>query len=187
MPAACVRVWDPLVRIVHWGVACLVAIDLVNEAGANPWHRNLGYAAGGLVVLRLAWGFCGTPHARLAPLVRTAGRVVPYLAELRAHAKPAFSLGHNPLGALMALALWTLVLVVVVTGWMLRLDRYWGDDMLEAVHSVAAYVLAGCALLHVAGVVTTSLLYRVNLLKSMITGIKPFPQRDPPAAAREKS
>ena len=39
------RVWDPLVRTVHWSLAALIAVELFNEAGANPWHRYLGYVA----------------------------------------------------------------------------------------------------------------------------------------------
>jgi len=54
MESSRVYVWDPLVRIVHWSLATLILVDLFNEAGANPWHRWLGYAAGALVVTRLA-------------------------------------------------------------------------------------------------------------------------------------
>ena len=50
------KVWDPLVRVVHWGVAVAIVADLANEAGANPWHRGIGYAALALVCARLAWG-----------------------------------------------------------------------------------------------------------------------------------
>ena len=185
MPASAIRVWDPLVRIVHWSVACLVLIELFNEAGANPWHRYFGYMAGGLVVLRLAWGTCGTPHARLASLARSASRVVPYLGSLRSRAARPVIAGHNPLGAFMAFTLWVLILVVVVTGWMLRLDAYWGDETVETLHTIGAYVLGGCAVVHVTGVLVTSLLYRTNLVKAMITGTKVFRDRDP-VAVRSK-
>jgi len=53
-----IRVWDLLVRSVHWSLATLIVIELFNEAGANPWHRYLGYLAAALVVVRLVWG-CG--------------------------------------------------------------------------------------------------------------------------------
>lgn len=185
MPASTVRVWDPLVRIVHWSVACLVVIDLFNEAGANPWHRNFGYVAGALVVLRLAWGLFGTPHARLAPLVQSARRIVPYLASLRPGTQRPVFTGHNPLGACMAIALWTLILVVVVSGWILRLDAYWGDETVETVHALAAYVLGALAVVHVSGVLLTSAVYRTNLVKAMITGTKVFQQRCPATARRK--
>jgi cytochrome b len=166
------RVWDRLVRSVHWSVAALVLVDLVNEAGANPWHRYFGYAAAALVVLRLAWGLGDTGHARLAEMTANAARALPYTRALIAGTGGVYA-GHNPLGALMAYTLWTLILFVCVTGWATQLDYFWGEEWLQDLHTVAAYVLAGCAVLHICGAVATSALHRTNLIKAMITGRKP--------------
>ena len=166
--------WDPLVRIVHWTVAALVAIDLFNEAGANPWHRNLGYAAGALVLLRLAWGLVGPRIARLSTMAGSARKAISYATSLFREGRE-LPPGHNPLGACMAFTLWTLILVAVATGWMLRLDAFWGDEAVESVHGTAAYVLGGCALVHVAGAIATSLRYRVNLVAAMVTGKRRAP------------
>jgi cytochrome b len=171
MAAIAIRAWDPLVRFVHWGLAVLIAVDLLNDAGANPWHRYVGYAAGTLVALRLAWGVLGSQHARLRTMAATARTLPNYLAELRA-GMHRFYAGHNPLGACMAFALWGLLIAVVLTGWMLQIDAYWGDETVQTVHKFAAYALAGCAVVHVAGVLTTSRMTRVNLVKAMVTGIK---------------
>jgi cytochrome b len=178
VPAQSIRVWDPLVRVVHWSVACLVIVDMVNDAGANPWHRYFGYAAGALVAARLAWGVFGSPYARLAAMAKSARRVVPYLTSAAARAAQRAYPGHNPPGACMSFALWTLVLAAVATGWMLQLEPWWGDDTVETVHAVFAYALAACAVAHVAGVLATSVARRTNLVKSMITGVKA------PASAR---
>lgn len=172
VPAQSIRVWDPLVRAVHWSVACLVVVDMLNDAGANPWHRYFGYTAGALVVARLAWGVFGSPCARLAAMARSAVRVMPYLRSADARAAQRAYPGHNPLGACMSFALWALVLAAVATGWMLQLEPWWGDDRVETVHAVFAYALATCALVHVAGVLATSVAQRTNLVKSMLTGVK---------------
>ena len=173
MPAAqTVRVWDPLVRIVHWSVASLIVIDLVNEAGANPWHRYFGYAAGALVLVRLAWGFISTRHASLTLMVRTARRAVQYVSSRGLGSGRAVYVAHNPLGACMALLMWGLILVVVATGWMHELDAFWGDENVQLVHSTAAYVLGGCAVVHVTAAIVTSPYSRTNLTKAMITGRK---------------
>jgi cytochrome b len=166
--AARVKVWDPLVRIAHWGVAAAIVADLVNEAGANPWHRWIGYAALALVVVRLAWGLVGSAHARLSTMAHSASGVRAYLSSkaARVHA------GHNPLGALMAFALWGLVIACGVTGWMLQLESFWGDDTLQALHAVAAYAIAVLAVIHVVGAIVTSVRQRTNLVKSMFTGVK---------------
>src|SRR5262249_15119635 len=104
-----IRIWDPLVRVAHWSVAVLVVIDLLNEAGANPWHRYFGYAAGALVVARLAWGLGDSGHARLGAMAGSAKEALPYAQSLLAGRARAYA-GHNPLGALMACLLWGLIL-----------------------------------------------------------------------------
>ena len=96
------KVWDLLVRSVHWSLAALIVIELFNEAGANPWHRYLGYVAAALVVARLAWGCGDRGHASLAAMAASARQAPSYLTRPDAH-----SAGHTPPGALMAFALWT--------------------------------------------------------------------------------
>jgi cytochrome b len=162
-----IRVWDLLVRSVHWSLATLIVIELFNEAGANPWHRYLGYLAAALVVVRLVWGCGDRGHASLASMAASA-RQAPSYFTLRSP-----SIGHTPPGALMAFALWTLVLLVAVTGWMLGLNAFWGEEWLQQVHEVLAYALAAFAVVHIAAAIVTSCAQRVNLVKSMITGNKP--------------
>ena len=154
------RVWDPCVRLIHWSVATLVLVELLNEAGANPWHRYLGYAAAALVVARLAWGFGDTGNARLSAMARNAGFRLPADVAHR----------HTPLGVLMAFTLWALLLLVALTGWMLGVDEFRGDERVQDVHEALAYVLAGCAAVHIGAALLTSHRYRVNLVKGMITG-----------------
>lgn len=154
------RVWDVSVRAAHWGLATLVLVELLNEAGANPWHRWLGYAAAAIVGFRLAWGCADTGYARLKVMAR---RVT--------HASVPHA-GHTPLGALMAFALWTLVLAAGVTGWMLGLDAFWGEQWLQDVHAAIAYTLAAFIVIHVVAAVAASRAQRVNLVKAMVTGEK---------------
>jgi cytochrome b len=166
------RVWDPFVRSAHWALAALIVVELANEAGANPWHRYLGYAAALIVAARLAWGLAAPGYANLAAMARRACEVVPYLKSLRPAEAYA---GHNPLGALMAFALWTLTLSAGVTGWMLGLDAYWGEQRLQDLHATLAYTLAACAVVHVAAAVYASRARHENLVKAMITGEKSVP------------
>lgn len=163
------RVWDPFVRSIHWAVAALVAIDLLNQAGANPWHRYIGYAAAALVASRLAWGMLDTGHAGLS---RMAKKV---LSAHRAF-KGVPDAAHTPLGALMAFALWSLVLLAGATGWMLGLDAFWGEQWLQDLHAALSYVLACCIVVHVAAAIVASRVQRVNLVKAMVTGEKAIAQ-----------
>jgi cytochrome b len=165
------RVWDPLVRAVHWSLATLIVVDLFNEASANPWHRYLGYVAGALVVLRLAWGCGDRGYASLQAMAQSARQALAYFR--RSGRAAPLSMGHTPPGALMAFALWALVLVVALTGWMLGLDTFWGEEWLQRVHELLAYLLAACALVHIVAALAVSHAQGVNLVKAMITGNKP--------------
>jgi cytochrome b len=162
------------VRTVHWSLASLIAVEMLNDAGANPWHRYFGYAAAALIVLRLAWGFGDSRHARLSAMAASARQIFPYLKQSSGSVPP--SVGHTPPGALMAFTLWGLTLLVAETGWMQGLDRFWGDERLQQLHEALAYVLSACALIHVTAALVTSRVQRVNLVKAMITGNKALPE-----------
>jgi len=64
--AATVRVWDPLVRVLHWGLVAAVAIAWLTADEVQPVHEIAGYTVAGLVALRVIWGFAGSRHARFA-------------------------------------------------------------------------------------------------------------------------
>ena len=167
---AAARAWHPVVRTLHWGVAGLVLVELLNDAGANPWHRYLGYFAALLVVARLAWGLGSVGSERLHAMAAAAGHAPRYLRALLAGASVELSSGHTPPGALMAFLLWGLLLLVSVTGWMYGLDAFWGEEWLQQSHAWLAYALAAFAAVHIVAAVLTSRLHRVNLVKGMITG-----------------
>ena len=103
-PERKVKVWDPLVRIGHWVLAggFLTAYLTAEEnQGVHVWA---GYAVAAVVALRLIWGVIGTQHARFANFVKGPGAVLGYLGGLFTGTSKR-SLGHNPAGAAMIIAL----------------------------------------------------------------------------------
>jgi cytochrome b len=61
------KVWDPLVRLVHWSmVACVSAAWLVSEGRI---HDAAGYLLLVLIAVRILWGFSGPRYARFANFV----------------------------------------------------------------------------------------------------------------------
>jgi len=88
------------------------------------------------------------------------------------------SVGHNPLGGLPVVALRTIPPVVCISGWMMTLDPFWGEDGVEELHGSAVNVRPG-PVGQVAGVVFTSLCEQVNLVRAMFTGIRAFGVEDP--------
>ncbi len=166
------KVWDPLVRVLHWSLAAAVMIALMSDENRGL-HKSAGYVAAGLVLLRVLWGFVGSAHARFADFVRSPGAVLNYLWDL-ARLRPRRYLGHNPAGGAMILALLGLVLIASVSGWVTETDRFFGVFWVEAVHAGSANLLIGLIVLHMVGVILSSLLHGENLIRAMFTGRKPI-------------
>jgi cytochrome b len=165
-----VKVWDPLVRVVHWSLAgCFFAAFLVEEG--DTAHRWLGYTALALVAVRLVWGVVGSGHARFSSWVPRPGDVTVYLRERMAGTSRR-RLGHNPAAAVMMLLLLAMMVAVGATGWMQTTDRFFGVEWLEELHELLAYSLLALVAVHVLAAIVESIHYRENLIASMLTGRK---------------
>lgn len=169
--AQSVRVWDLVVRVHHWTLAALVIFCFVQDSG-DLVHRIAGYAAAGVVAVRLLWASCAQGHGSLEALRPSAAESLAYV-----RAGAPRRIGHDPLGLWMVWLLWLLVLLLGITGWMSRLDAFWGDERLQDAHAWLADALLAAVCLHLLGVAVMCWRWRENLTKSMWTGRK----RDPAA------
>jgi cytochrome b len=188
MQAIDVRVWDPLIRVVHWLLAAAVLIDWATDE--PRWMQVwLGYLAGALVILRIVWGFVGPENARFGSFVRAPRAVFDYLAELI-----RFSSRHSPAGGAMIVALLIMIAATVVTGMTnLAADQGTGplsgviakvdrpprvpgvrrpQLVMKQVHQTVANITLVSVVLHVFGVALASFAHRENLVRAMITGQK---------------
>ncbi len=166
-----VKVWDPFVRLFHWSlVSCVLLNQFVLEEGKTA-HEWTGYVASALVLARVAWGFIGSRHARFADFFPTPSRLGRHFAALRQGQHPQYA-GHNPLGALMMLALMAIVLALGLTGWMQTTDAYFGEEWLQELHEWLANGLLVAAGLHAAAAIVMGRIERVNLVRAMVTGVK---------------
>ncbi len=166
-----VRIWDPLVRTGHWLLVLCVPGAWATRHMPGPWHEWLGYAALGIVAIRFVWGWCGPRHARFKDFARGPRATLSYARALLARREPP-TLGHNPLGGWMVIALLLLVALVGASGWLYTTDRYWGVEWVEVLHSTLTNVLLLLIALHVAGVAYTSWRHRQNLVAAMFHGCK---------------
>ena len=173
-----VRVWDIGVRLFHWSFAAAVTaawLTHVLHDRSHALHVWIGYAAVGLVAARLLWGFVGTRHARFADFIKSPLHVVRYTGQMISGKAPRH-LGHNPLGALMVLALLALVVVQATTGYVMThrgLSLFGlGHRQLEELHGLTGNLFLILVPLHILGVVVASLMHRENLVAAMITGRK---------------
>lgn len=170
--AAMVRVWDPLVRMLHWHLVAFIALAWITSDDMKTAHEAIGYAIGGLVALRLIWGVVGPGNARFASFVRGPRATLAYLDDL-IHGRERRLLGHNPAGAAMILALLTMIAGAVGSGILMETDRFWGSEAMEMAHEAAAIAILVLAAVHIGGVIHASLRHHENLILSMIDGRKP--------------
>lgn len=109
------RRWDPVVKLTHWGVVlAVIANALVTEEGSG-WHIWVGYGLAALLAVRVLWGVVGPAEARFSAFPPSPRKAVAHLGEIR-RGEVVRHRSHNPLGALMAYAIWVTLLVVIGTG-----------------------------------------------------------------------
>jgi cytochrome b len=177
-----VRVWDPLVRLVHWSlVAGFLANYFLTEEGGR-WHQWVGYGAVALIGVRILWGFVGPWSARWTSFWPTPGRL---RASLRlvagagtARSNPGIT--HTPLGAVMMLTLLALLLGLGATGYMMEeTDRFWGVGWVEEVHELMSNAILVLVPLHVLGALWESRKQRDNLIAGMVHGDRRPPEQTP--------
>lgn len=198
-----VRVWDPLVRVFHWGLVTAFATAWLTADELQPVHEFAGYTVAGLVAFRLVWGLIGSRYARFAQFLKGPGETLAYLGDMTRGRERRY-LGHNPAGAAMVLALLITLSGTAFTGWLMEDEARlamlpsvpaivapaWADDdgdapeygergeiegMLTEVHETLANLMLLLAALHVGGVVLASFRHHENLARAMVTGDKRGP------------
>lgn len=212
-----VKVWDPLVRIGHWVLAGGFLVAYLTGEESTDIHVVAGYVVAAVVATRLVWGVVGSHHARFANFVRGPGAVFGYLGGLFT-GKAKRTVGHNPAGAAMIIALLIGVGGTAISGMALyAVEEGKGplagfisvsaasaapegaeaesfedeenehderataaregkendaEEMYEDVHKAFVNFTLLLIVLHIVGVIASSLAHRENLVRAMITGRK---------------
>jgi cytochrome b len=180
-----VKVWDPLVRLFHWGLVGAFTIAYLSGEEFLALHVWAGYAVFALVLIRLVWGVVGTRHARFADFVRRPRVVLTYLKDVTAF-RARRHLGHNPAGGAMAVALLISLVLLSISGLALYgAEEFsgplagllqgsasgWGE-LLEETHEFLANFTVLLVVLHLGGVLLASLQHHENLVRAMLSGRK---------------
>ena len=169
--AGTVRVWDPFVRVFHWGLLTLFVVAFATGDEMESLHLGAGYAIAALIGLRMVWGVIGPRHARFSNFVVSPRKTFDYARKAARGEAPRY-LGHNPAGAVMIIVLLAMLTSISATGFMMTTDAFWGAEWVEDLHKALVYATVGFIALHVGGVIVSSWTHRENLVKAMITGRK---------------
>ena len=193
-----IKVWDLLVRFFHWSLVVSFAIAYVTGDEESRLHVWSGYAILALLSLRIVWGFVGTRHARFSDFVFPPRVILGYALNMVAFRARRY-LGHNPLGGAMVVTLLACLPLTCITGYLLlpgdsantnraaaamfapigaafangRDKRDHDEDgLLKELHEALAELGLFLVVLHIAGVLASSLVHRENLVRAMVTGRK---------------
>ena len=155
---------------------------------------------GGLVVLRVVWGFVGSRHARFSDFVYGPLKAISYFRDLL-YGRGRRYLGHSPAGGAMVIALLICLTATVATGVVAcgeegkgplaalmspvnTFSNEAGHGVLAAtpgeeeessigeLHGLLANITVALVVLHIFGVAVASVVHRENLVPAMITGRK---------------
>jgi cytochrome b len=192
-----VLIWDRFVRYGHWLIAGGFLVAYLTEDDLLTVHVWAGYLVGAVVCLRVVWGFIGSKHARFRDFLYSPRQALSYLNDLvRRRAKRY--VGHSPAGAVMVYALLVALLATTVSGLLVyAYDKHEGplagvvakqyvgmtneerdrasesvEEFWEETHEVLANLTLALVVLHVGGVILSSLAHRENLVRAMVTGRK---------------
>ena len=180
------RVWDPLIRVLHWTIVLSVGFAAWSGlVGGGRWimpHATVGIVIGIAVLTRLVWGFVGTGPARFREFLVGPVALLEHLREM-ATGRAERHLGHNPLGGWMIVWLLVFLTILGVTGLLVlggefkagpakALIAYSPAMVAHLVHRLAAWLLLALVALHIGGALFESFRTRENLVRSMVTGHK---------------
>ena len=166
-----ILVWDIPTRLFHWLLAGSFAGAYLTSESERlaAIHVGCGYALLGLIGFRLIYGLVGSRYARFSEFVRGPGAVIKYLKSLLS-GHPQRFVGHNPAGAVAIVLLLVLGLATGASGFAMYNEL--GGEWLEDVHEACANAMLAVVILHVLGVIASSVLHKENLARAMVTGRK---------------
>jgi cytochrome b len=174
-----IRVWDLPTRLVHWllVVSFAGAFLTADSERQRDLHILFGVTMVVVIAFRLVWGVVGTRYARFASFAFGPRAVLRYLRSL-ATLRSMRYLGHTPAGSW---AIWLMLLLGLLVGASGYGAAAGGAEWLEEAHEALAWTFLAVVVVHVVGVVLSSVLHRESLVTAMITGRK---RGDPGEAIR---
>ena len=166
-----ILVWDWPVRLGHWlMVGGFILAWLTSESETfRLVHALSGATVLAVATFRLPWGFIGSRYARFVDFVRGPGAVKDYAVSLL-KLEPPHHVGHNPAGGWAIMLLLGLGIITGLSGWAIYNDI--GGHLLEDLHEGLATAMLTVVFIHVAGVLSGSLMHGENLVRAMVNGRK---------------
>jgi cytochrome b len=181
-----IKVWDLPTRLFHWALVVLIlAAWCTQEFNYMDWHVWTGYAILTLLLFRVIWGLVGSDTARFIRFLRSPLAAFDHLRHITRR-EADHEIGHNAAGGWMVMVMLALIGIQAGTGLFANDD---GDtegplmhlvskdqsDWLSHIHSLNFTLIEIAIGLHIVAIIAYAMLKRQNLVRPMLTGVKPMP------------
>lgn len=173
------HVWPLVLRIFHWLLAIgFISAYVLGKADIlKIYHVAFGNLVGSLIIMRLIYGLIGTKYALFKDFPIHIKSIVEYLKSILV--KPKEYIGHNPIAALIMLAIFIVGLFTSISGILLygnenlAIKVPLSEHTLEEIHEVFANLFFLFVLIHLVGLLFDWFIHRqIGTVFSMITGNK---------------
>ncbi len=174
------KIWDGFIRGYHWLQLVLIGgCWWTAEEAEMGWHMTLAACLGALWITRILWGFIGSENARFTSFIKGPGAIRQYAASILS-GKPTNHTGHNPMGALMVVALLLVIGMQWVSGLFATDEIFTEGPLVQYVsaetattfsqlHHLIFNFIIGFVVIHVLAVIV----YRIKgerLAEAMVSG-----------------
>lgn len=172
-------IWTLPARIFHWLLA--IGFTLAYILGDFDELRNLHFAfgalVGALIFFRLIFGLIGPRYSHFRDFPIGFKNQKEYMSSILNKAK--VHSGHNPLAALIMLAILISGLVCSISGFLIYAGEHnilnlgFNEESIEELHEVLANIFLILVVIHLAGLIIDTLTDRkTGTLASIFTGYK---------------
>ena len=187
-----IKVWDAPTRLFHWLLVLLMGFMWYSATQGGDmlvWHLRGGLLMLALVAFRLCWGIWGSDTAKFSRFVRPFSEICRYTQGQMSEDE---LVGHNPLGALMVIALLAALVFQTATGlfaadentftnsgFLNHLVSEHAGTLARKIHVNFFNVLAVLAGVHIAAVLLYRFVKKQDLITPMINGFKTIDAKQP--------
>lgn len=167
-------IYDLPIRIFHLAFSGLfvfaffIAKTVDDENPTFMYHMLAGLMLGGLVTLRIIWGFLGTNYARFSSFALHPKDLIEYMKGILSGNKKRWA-GHNPASSWAALIMMGSALMLAVSG-VFMTSGY--KESFEDIHELLANAFLVTVLLHITGVLLHALRHQDGIALAMVHGKK---------------
>lgn len=164
-------VWSKLIRLIHWSIAIALILNLYFLEEGETAHEYVGYTAVTLVFIRFIYGLVSKDAASFKNFPVSATSIKEFIKSKINFEKKEYA-GHNPLASVVYILLWTFIIGLGLSGWMMSWDMFFGEEWLEETHERISLLTQILIALHFAGMALDSYSFKRKSWMAMFTGKK---------------